>query len=121
MITTEPIKKCIKCLETLPLSGFHSKGFRNGKKRYDPQCKKCRNKIALDIYQKNIIDYFGGLKCNRCGFTGKFAQFDVHHLDPSTKSKSISRLRSSTNLLIKELNKGTEMLCANCHRLIDHK
>ena len=58
MITTEPIKKCIKCLETLPLSGFHSKGFRNGKKRYDPQCKKCRNKIALDIYQKNIINKF---------------------------------------------------------------
>tara|TARA_R100000278_G_scaffold47003_2_gene40745 strand:- start:813 stop:1064 length:252 start_codon:yes stop_codon:yes gene_type:complete len=70
------------------------------------------------IYQKTIEDFFGGYVCKRCGFKGKAAQFDCHHLPEYEKVRPITQFRRIGNreTFINELKK-CELLCANCHRL----
>lgn len=67
---------------------------------------------------KIIGDYYGGFKCQRCGFKGHPAQFDCHHREPGTKDFAISNGRKikDTKKLKEELAK-CDLLCSNCHRL----
>lgn len=112
-------RECKDCSQVLPQTEFYANGRRsNGKKKYKPTCKKCENKAQAIRYKEIIEEHFGEWKCNKCGFVGEPRQFDCHHIDPSTKINTISNLRTSFNLLRKELHK-CELLCANCHRLTD--
>ena len=110
-------RKCTKCKKLLPLTQYHSNGKTpNGKKKYKTHCKECSKNQRVDIYREAIEKYFGGFKCQRCGFEGHPSQFDCHHIDPSTKTANVSKLRSQPKKLYQEMQK-CELLCANCHRL----
>lgn len=83
-------------------------------------CRSCQNKYYVDRRRLEIkikaIAYKGG-ECQSCGFKGAISCFDFHHLDPSTKSFSISDKphTRSWERTKKELDK-CDLLCANCHR-----
>jgi len=60
------------------------------------------------------------LCCIKCGFNHS-AALDFHHIDPSTKTRSVNSLVSDGRyaLAMKEVEKCA-VLCANCHRIHHH-
>ena len=85
--------------------------------------QNCKNKYCVDkrrLELKFKAHYYKGGKCESCGYEGLPAEFDFHHLDPSTKSFSISSdpHTRSWEKLKEELNK-CQLLCACCHRKIE--
>lgn len=85
----------------------------------------CKNKYCVDkrrLELKFKAHQYKGGKCEICGFKGLPASFDFHHIDPKTKSYSISNdphTRSWDKLKL-ELDK-CQLLCANCHREVEFK
>lgn len=71
-----------------------------------------RRKIKLIL-----IEYLGG-KCVLCGYNKCVWALDFHHIDPNTKSFSISSTVKSIDTLKKEADKCV-LLCANCHREVE--
>lgn len=92
------------------------------RKKYD---KKHHDAIRLKAsnWQKEkgrlnklrAIEYLGG-KCLDCGNIFPQYIYDFHHLDPTIKEFSITRIMGRTwDKIVPELNKCV-LLCANCHR-----
>ncbi|MFH8577202.1 hypothetical protein [Streptomyces zaomyceticus] len=57
--------------------------------------------------------------CADCGFNAHLAALDFDHLDPKSKSKSVSWLVSHNapmQRILDEIEK-CEVVCANCHRI----
>ena len=65
--------------------------------------------------KKNLVIGFGG-KCCICGYNKCQDAFDLHHLDPTIKSFTISGFRIKNRRKIYDEAKKCVMLCANCHR-----
>jgi hypothetical protein len=65
--------------------------------------------------KRNIVIAFGG-KCCICGYCKCQDSFDLHHIDPSNKSFTISGFKIKNRKKIYEEAKKCVMLCANCHR-----
>lgn len=68
-----------------------------------------------------LVESFG-CKCQLCGVTYPQSVFDFHHLNPKEKSfnlgnGSTTRAKSA----YAEEAKKCIMVCANCHRLIEHE
>ena len=64
-----------------------------------------------------IIQSMGGC-CQICKYNKYSGALELHHIDPTQKDVSISRIRancSSWESVVKELRKCI-LLCANCHR-----
>jgi hypothetical protein len=85
----------------------------------------CKNKYCVDkrrLELKFKAHKYKGGKCEECGFKGLPASFDFHHIDPKTKSFSISSdpHTRSWEKLKEELDK-CQLLCANCHREVEFK
>jgi len=114
-------RNCLTCSEELPMSDFYENGYTpKGTLKHKSHCKRCLNKRKYERYKAIIKEYYKVFRCDRCGYVGSFAQFDCHHIDPDSKFKNISELKSySKEIIIKELEKCT-LLCANCHRLTEH-
>lgn len=107
---------CPSCNEIKPLNEFYS---RRGKEGSSVYCKLCTKKQTLDRQRKikqDAINYKGGV-CQECGYHRCNGALEFHHLDPSKKDFSISKLKGyKFNEKIKiELDKCV-MLCSNCHR-----
>lgn len=69
----------------------------------------------IDAYKRDLC-------CGRCGmsFRDHPECCDFHHVDPSTKRRSICEMVNySRDVIIKEINKCIP-LCANCHRIVEH-
>ena len=79
---------------------------------YNTQKHKRKTKKAL------VTAY--GNKCQICGLEENPAFFEFHHLDPNTKSFSLSEsnLTHSKDKIITEAKKCI-MVCPNCHRKIE--
>lgn len=108
-------KPCVECQTEKPLTEFY-KCSKEGKATR-LMCKTCFNKQKRLRLNGMIEKHFGGFVCSECGFKGVPGQFDCHHVDPTTKSRGISKMRSYSEKKINEELDKCELLCANCHRL----
>lgn len=110
------MKYCTKCDSNKAVTEFYSKGKE---KRTSSWCKSCFNSYCIErwIQRKlKVINKFGD-KCLDCDKQYHYAVYEFHHLDPSTKETSWTKMRlMSEARMQKELSKCV-MLCANCHRL----
>lgn len=72
--------------------------------------------------KKVLVDSFKSGPCKRCGGFFPPACMDFHHRDPSQKAFSIGRKMDSVSRarILLEIQK-CDLLCANCHRLVDHE
>lgn len=116
LIQPTETKKCTKCYLFKAIDEFYIQKDRPGRTTY---CKSCLN-LDTTQRQKDIkmkcIEYLGS-KCVDCGYVGPSAAYDFHHLDPTQKEFTLSRVRGrSLKTLTKELDKCV-LLCAICHRL----
>lgn len=76
------------------------------------------NKHTSRKNKNDAVLYKGG-KCNRCGYNKSNAAFDFHHVDKTQKDKNWSALRlKPLEQLKNELDK-CELLCKNCHAVVD--
>lgn len=68
-----------------------------------------------------LVAGFGG-KCQLCGNEYPQSVFEFHHLNPKEKSFGLacSSTTRSRDAYAKEAKKCA-MLCANCHRLVEHE
>lgn len=105
-------------IDVCPIHGetefhFYEKSGRNGRWK----CLKCESELAVlkkQKYKLKMIQYKGG-KCEICGYDKNIAALEFHHLNPETKSFTISATQHSWENTKKELDKCI-CLCANCHR-----
>lgn len=83
----------------------------------------CKNKYFVDkrrLELKFKAHQYKGGKCEKCGYEGLPASFDFHHIDPSVKSFSISSDPHTRKWeRVKEELDKCQLLCANCHRLVE--
>ena len=88
----------------------------------DTLCKSCDNQRRYEKGTANKIKALQilGNRCTSCGleYNGKNGSvFDFHHLNPTEKENTPSKLmRNSWESIEKEINKCV-ILCANCHRM----
>jgi len=71
---------------------------------------ECRNKEFIQRYKKQC-------KCTKCGLSNKPYLLEFHHIDPTTKYKSITDLQFNAYSikLIKEEIRKCVIICRNCH------
>ena len=71
--------------------------------------------------RKQIVDDAKAHPCVICNKEYPIEVMELHHIDPSPKMMSVSKLQSiaSYSLLKNEIDKCAP-LCANCHRLLIH-
>lgn len=108
-------KMCPKCKTKKPLD--KSNFYMTASGKVHSWCKPCNNKISHEKQKQmkiNAVNLKGGA-CQICGYCKYVGSLDFHHLDPSKKEYSISKLRtySLENLKI-ELAKCI-CVCSNCH------
>lgn len=75
------------------------------------------NKRIIERNRKFICDYLLKNSCIVCG-ESDIVVLDFDHLDPETKTKTVSELvrtAASLDRLVEEVSK-CQVLCANCHR-----
>lgn len=113
-------KTCIDCHEDKPLDSFYKqKGHLHDVMVY---CKTCFNQRCMQRWSNlkiKAVEYLGS-GCTDCDLTLNNtipAVFEFHHLNPSTKDCSWTKLRlRSWDKITQELDKCI-CLCANCHRI----
>jgi predicted RNA-binding Zn-ribbon protein involved in translation (DUF1610 family) len=59
-----------------------------------------------------------GGKCEKCGWQGNQAAFQFHHIDPTSKSFTISQAVTTNWEKYWGEVKKCELLCANCHMIL---
>ena len=82
--------------------------------------RKEANKASVSkrrkLNKQLLVEYKGG-KCQRCGYDKCIAALEFHHLDPSTKSFSLTGNTLGIERQKEEADKCI-LVCANCHREI---
>lgn len=95
---------------------YQAKHYRNNRKYYIDR-SRLRRQLMLEVFDQ----FKQTLKCRLCPEDDHWT-FDMHHLDPSTKDRSIGDMIAfgwSWPRIIVEIQKCV-CLCANCHRKV-HK
>ncbi|PIU99212.1 hypothetical protein COS59_00985 [Candidatus Wolfebacteria bacterium CG03_land_8_20_14_0_80_36_15] len=87
------------------------------------RCVKCASKWVIDSRirkKKKLVSLFGG-KCRACGYNRYIGALDFHHINPKTKSFSLSvkGLCYSWETILKEAKKCV-LLCKNCHTELEN-
>lgn len=84
--------------------------------------RECRDKRKKRRHRQ-AFHYKGG-KCLRCGVKDlPSCCYDFHHTDKSKKKITISRLMCNGSASWKRIKKELDkciLLCANCHRIVEH-
>lgn len=114
------MKQCVECKQIYPFDHFGANGV-NSKisqtPKYKPRCRTCHNIYQTNIFRQKIQRIYNGkLECVICGYDKCFGALEFHHLDPSTKEHTISRMTNYSEKVIRQEIEKCVMLCANCHR-----
>ncbi len=86
------------------------------------RCMKCR-RADVSAWRRRakqrLVEEAGG-KCKACGYDRYLGALQFHHLDPSTKSFSLSR-RGCTRAFAELKAEAAKcvLLCANCHAEVE--
>jgi transposase len=87
------------------------------------RCMKCRGEdvSAWRRRAKRLLVEEAGGKCQICGYDRYTGALQFHHVDPSTKSFSLS-MRGCTRSIaeLREEAAKCQLLCANCHAEVEH-
>jgi 5-methylcytosine-specific restriction endonuclease McrA len=88
--------------------------LKRGNEKYKEIIKPARRK------KKNKLIAIMGGRCIICGYSKNYAALDFDHINPTTKTRTISHLLAVSrpwawNAAVKEAKK-CQLLCANCHR-----
>lgn len=88
------------------------------KKRPEPKSGYQRIKDRRHQTKSKLVAYKGG-KCQVCGYNKCNDALEFHHIDPSTKSFTISssNIYKNMNKLKEEVDKCM-LVCSNCHKEI---
>jgi hypothetical protein len=83
-------------------------------------CLAHYQKFKRELVWQEIIELKGG-KCNRCEGTYPYVVYDLHHRDPSKKTRAFGTqfVANMSSEVRAELD-GCDLLCANCHRIITY-
>jgi len=122
MLMIDSISKCLNCGD--PLIGM--------KRKY---CSiRCKNTVTNKYFQcyenqkdrartrkLKLIEPFGS-KCSICGYGKNLAALHLHHLNPTTKSFTLSQreLANRSPDAVVEETKKCILLCSNCHMELHH-
>jgi transposase len=87
------------------------------------RCMKCRREDVSAWRRRakqRLVEEAGG-KCKACGYDRYLGALQFHHLDPSTKSFSLSR-RGCTRAFAELKAEAAKcvLLCANCHAEVEN-
>jgi hypothetical protein len=86
------------------------------------RCMKCRifyvsqNRIRL---KQKLVDYFGG-SCSICGYNKSIWALEFHHINPDEKKFGLGSGCTVSWQKALEETKKCKLVCANCHREIEH-
>lgn len=106
--------------ETLPATRPNEVFLEN---RGSYRCMKCR-RADVSAWRRRakqrLFEEAGG-KCKACGYDRCLGALQFHHLDPSTKSFSLSR-RGCTRAFAELKAEAAKcvLLCANCHAEVEN-
>ena len=115
--------KCDMCgadQETLTCTYCVAKMCQGCLRHHEPDCQQ-RHRARR---KRMAVAYKGG-KCQRCGYCRCIHALEVHHLERSTKDRSLLNDHGSIDFCIAwaklkvELDKCI-LLCANCHREVEY-
>lgn len=93
---------------------YHAKNRSRILKRMSSYGRKRRAAVSSKI---NAIKTERG--CGNCGIKD-FRVLDFHHRDPRKKSFCVSHTTKGEKKTLEEIQK-CEVLCANCHRIVEHE
>ena len=107
--------KCGKC------GNENDNPYVTRKGKIQSYCRKCNNANTVERqrnFKKRLVAYKGG-KCQCCGYDKTQDALDFHHIDPSDKSFSLSKIRLTSydknrEKIERELDKCI-LVCRNCH------
>lgn len=86
---------------------------------YDQRAKEYDRKARTK--RRALISEYKRVPCARCGKRYPSYVMDFHHRDPSSKAFSIGRnFKASLERLLEEIAK-CDVLCANCHRIVEYE
>lgn len=100
----------------------------DNKLHYNKNWQKNRDRIDMNHYakieslRKQVDDFKMKHGCKYCGYKEHPICLDCHHIDPSTKVRTISSMincKVKAETLWNEINKCI-VVCSNCHRLLHH-
>ena len=85
------------------------------------RCKRCVGEAVTRRHQKvkrTLVAEAGGC-CRVCGYDCCLFSLHFHHVDPATKSFSITTARGKSLAAYREEAKKCVLVCANCHGEIE--
>jgi len=102
---------CYKCNK--PLNNENTYGKNKSR------CKECDVKLHMQIWKskKNAAIIALGNVCYDCNKQFTPELYDFHHLDPTIKKYSWTKLKLKNIDIINNELKNCVLLCGNCHRL----
>jgi len=114
------MKTCKCCKINKEIESFYKNGVskKSGKQLYKPICKECYLSFIEEkrSHVKNlIIEQLGYYSCKICGYNKSSRALHLHHIDSSTKEKSVSDMWSQSDEQIKKEISKCVIVCANCH------
>jgi len=84
------------------------------------RARKASHAKSVEKRRQWLLDYKAERGCRRCGERNPIV-LEMHHTDPTEKIVPISDWwRIGFDMLKEELPK-CDVLCANCHRIVEHE
>lgn len=114
--------KCTKCGEDKSPDNFQNlPKKKNGKASWCRACCHSRIRSVARAVKERWIEYKGGA-CIVCRVKGLHpACYDFHHRNPKAEDIHMSRIATANWGRAKSELDKTDLICANCHRILSAK